>query len=757
MPTFTVSADQLKYASGSSWTNGQARQGVYGSTRYEGAIRFSGLSALDFENISVSRIKLTVHFGSSGGSSTKYFRMYKGVGNAITGSISALRGALIGDPTVSGAYNATKTLTFSTSSNAAEFASMREHFVSGGQILVIYIPSTRGTYSGGYCYDYLNVTSASLEFTYEYLQSDGTVATPSVAANSAATLNITSYNSAYTHKVTWKFGSYTYDQTLAAGVTSASYTFPYSWLNNIPSATSGQADVILETLDAGEVSLGSYTYHFAITAPSTVKPTIGSVSAAPYNTIAQLTAWGIYVQGKTQADLSIVGAAGAYGSTITSYEITTSPNIGGLSSKSAPYATSFRTNIIGATGEITVTATVTDSRGRTATEEIVTKPYVYAYGSPTYTINELFRSNSSGVRDDLAGVYIRAKGTFVVSDLGAGRNTVTAKITIKQNGGSNIYTDQTLTSGNGVTFGNGSNIVLDATYTVTITVTDKLGTMSTYTGVVNSASYMMHFKKGGKAIGFGMAAGADNTASFGWPVILTKGLSPILLTAGTDLNTVVDAGMYYCPSDATTQTMMNCPTTNAFSLWVGKHAGVHQVIFRYPAANPNVYIRNSYQGVWGSWFELYSTYKKPTYADLGTVQPANGGTGQNTLALARNAMGLGNTTGALPVANGGTGAADAASARTALGITLANLGTLRGTGSISAAYDSIATQTITFATPFSAVPTVMMTPMTVFGDAKVACNIAVSDVTTSTFKIKFGHGKSGATRTMNYAWIAFPA
>jgi hypothetical protein len=41
----------------------------------------------------------------------------------------------------------------------------------------------------------------------------------------------------------------------------------------------------------------------------------------------------------------------------------------------------------------------------------------------------------------------------------------------------------------------------------------------------------------------------------------------------------------------------------------------------------------------------------------GIVAVANGGTGQNTLALARNAMGLGNTTGAVPIANGGTGAA----------------------------------------------------------------------------------------------------
>lgn len=53
---------------------------------------------------------------------------------------------------------------------------------------------------------------------------------------------------------------------------------------------------------------------------------------------------------------------------------------------------------------------------------------------------------------------------------------------------------------------------------------------------------------------------------------------------------------------------------------------------------------------------------------LPTVPISKGGTGATTAAGARNALGLGNTTGAVPVANGGTGATSAAAARTNLGL-----------------------------------------------------------------------------------------
>lgn len=67
----------------------------------------------------------------------------------------------------------------------------------------------------------------------------------------------------------------------------------------------------------------------------------------------------------------------------------------------------------------------------------------------------------------------------------------------------------------------------------------------------------------------------------------------------------------------------------------------------------------------------YGDMTKMTFtgSSEGTViRPENGGTGQLSLQATRNAMGLGNTTGALPIANGGTGQTTAAGIRNAIGL-----------------------------------------------------------------------------------------
>ena len=219
--------------------------------------------------------------------------------------------------------------------------------------------------------------------------------------------------------------------------------------------------------------------------PASVKPTISSVTATPVNGNSTINGWKIYVYGKTKAALAISGAAGAYGSTIRSYSITTSPNIGSST------ASSFTTSEIFTTGTVTVTATVTDSRGRTASKTASFS--VYAYAAPYFTSVEGFRCNSGGVRDDANGTYARIQAAFGCSALN-GSNKVTATVALLQVGGS-YATSSALTSGTGVTLG-GGNLAVDASFNATLTLRDTVGTVSTYTLTIPSISYIMHVKRG---------------------------------------------------------------------------------------------------------------------------------------------------------------------------------------------------------------------------------------------------------------------
>ena len=372
--------------------------------------------------------------------------------------------------------------------------------------MILYVPKTRGTYSKGFCYDYLSVTAMTLTFNYEYLQSSGSMANGSVAAGSAAKLNITAYNSAYSHRVTWKFGTYSNVQTIAAGGTSASYTIPLNWLQAIPNATSGTASATLETLDTSGNVLGTSSYNFTITAPASVTPNMQSVSVVPVNSNSVLAGWNVYAYGKSQAKITINGAGGAYGSTIKSYSIVTDPSVGSAS------ASSLTTGILYKKGEITVTAKVTDSRGRTTSKTASFS--VSAYGAPFFHYIEAYRCLSDGTQDDVNGTYAYIKTKVGCSAINSG-NRATATVQLSQVGGG-YSTSVALTDDTGVILGNGQ-LAIDASYSFILKATDTVGTVTTYVGEINSAAYIMHVKKGGKALGFGTAAGADETVTFAWP------------------------------------------------------------------------------------------------------------------------------------------------------------------------------------------------------------------------------------------------
>lgn len=79
--------------------------------------------------------------------------------------------------------------------------------------------------------------------------------------------------------------------------------------------------------------------------------------------------------------------------------------------------------------------------------------------------------------------------------------------------------------------------------------------------------------------------------------------------------------MYYCPTNASVATMVNCPTGNAFSLLIEKHAGVKQTLTEYMVTGFKTWVRNYYttSNAWGSWIQQETTERTGDFTKLKTT------------------------------------------------------------------------------------------------------------------------------------------
>ena len=161
-------------------------------------------------------------------------------------------------------------------------------------------------------------------------------------------------------------------------------------------------------------------------------------------------------------------------------------------------------------------------------------------------------------------------------------------------------------------------------------------------------------------------------------------LTPTDIAASTDLNTLQTAGFFKCDQNANVATLTNAPTTNAFFMIVGQHAGVFQQITEYLTTAPKTYMRNMVSGTWGSWYRVFTTVDAPTSIS------GNAGTA-TALATARSFSLTGGVTASAVTFNG---SANVALNVTAIDVSKANAGVLSiargGTGAGTAA-DALAT------------------------------------------------------------------
>ena len=367
------------------------------------------------------------------------------------------------------------------------------HASDGSKSLTISaVFNIRATLSGTY---YGSIT-ASATITLDSIPRASSVSAANATMGSATSISISRASSSFTHTLTYTFGSATGTIATKTTSTAVSWTPPVSLASQIPKAVTGTCTITCTTYN-GSTNIGSKTCTLTLTVPASVKPTITSLTAARVDGDVP-SSWGIYVQTKSKATLTINGASGSYGSTITAYSISG----GGYTST----ASSFTTGFLNSSGTITFSATVTDSRGRTSAAATVSIT-VQAYAPPSFQSYLSQRCLSSGtINED--GTYIRGLLTFQFSTCG-GKNTVSGSIKYKRTTVSTWTTvSAAFTSGAAVVFG-GGGISTEYSYDVQYTLTDAFSSVSIQ-DIISTAAVVMDFKQGGKGVAVGKVAEKDN-------------------------------------------------------------------------------------------------------------------------------------------------------------------------------------------------------------------------------------------------------
>lgn len=324
--------------------------------------------------------------------------------------------------------------------------------------------------------------------------------TDSIECNGSNILRvgITRQNTAFLHSVNFVFGSYS--QSFSSIENSKEYAPPMTWLNAIPNATSGKGTVTVTTY-YGSISLGSNSKYFELVVPTSVVPSISSFTSSVVNP-SQMSSWGVYVQGYSQAKLTI-GASGSYGSTISEWYFD------GVSQSSNIKTTEAITQ----SGTITFKAKVKDSRGRTSSE-VPVSINVNEYSTPVLIKNLLKRCLSDETIDD-EGTYILANFTFLYSSC-AGKNSISTKIYSREITAESWTDNGTLTSGVNKKI---SSFDISKPYAIKVVSTDGVGNEATYVDVIETSNAIIDILKGGNGMGLGMMASKSNTLQIGFPYI----------------------------------------------------------------------------------------------------------------------------------------------------------------------------------------------------------------------------------------------
>lgn len=298
--------------------------------------------------------------------------------------------------------------------------------------------------------------------------------------------------------------------TQSAGSKSTTYTFTQTELETIYEQTKNSATqqigAVIETYNGGSKIGESSELIITLTIPTDIIPTFTDVTYVGINLFNQRCLKNI-----SSMQFTMNGASGVYGSIISSYKISGAYSASGTSN-------TFTTGVFGTAGTKSFTITVTDSRGRSASETINILFYDY---EPPSLIIDCYRCKEDGTRDDINGTYLFIRPTFTYTDDVEIGNSITTKRV--------VIDDEEQTGSVFTNFASGQAIVtgtyaLNRTFNVVVSVTDAVGNSSSATATIKVSAKPFNIKANKKGAAFGIYSTKDNTLEVGWDLQVDSNL-----------------------------------------------------------------------------------------------------------------------------------------------------------------------------------------------------------------------------------------
>lgn len=455
------------------------------------------------------------------------------------------------------------------------------HGSNGAKTLSCSASYTSGVSSG--------TVTASASKTLTTIPRASTLSASNGTLGTAQTLTVTKKASSFTHTITYKCGSVSGTIASKSSDTSISWKPDLSLAEQNTAGTTVSVTLTITTYN-GSTSVGSASKTISCAIPDSLKP---SCSVSVEDPTGYDWAYGAYVKGRSKLKVTVTPTL-SYKSPIASYSV---------SANGGKYTTaSFTTGVLKSSGNLTVSATVKDKRGRSASAS--TSVTAIDYDAPSISKLTVHRCKADGTAND-QGEYVKVVFSASVSPL---NNYNSANYTLEyKKTTESEYTPVALDDLRKQYAVTDYSYIFPAetgsSYNVKVSVADDLDSDAKTTSA-STASTLMHWLASGLGMAIGKIAELTNVFDIGFQTRFMGGILHPVLEPDTDLNEIRTPNTYV-GADVSRNNYANCPlTSGTFTLEVvgmGEAGQVKQKVTYCHKTNARAWERIYYAESWGNW------------------------------------------------------------------------------------------------------------------------------------------------------------